>query len=280
MPSAIGSGLGYMGGALSNLGFPNAATAFGNAGNWFSNPGLPSVVSAPTDVPIPNSYSGPAPIVPTAGSISPPGTVFSGEPGAGVPMPAPGSAEAPENVMAPGSVGGTSSAPYSPANAPAAPSAAPSLLERILGSLFPGKAAASTGTAGGTGADDWTKYIGPTLGLIGTGTTDILKFIQQRNLMNNLGQQATALNRRMNPALVRNVTGPVKATLQETGNINSPYLTSQAIATALAPYAFDQNLADLQAVLEANRLAEGLYPNFDLPGYVQPGVFGGGAGVP
>jgi len=272
MPNWAGGPTGTIGAGLSGWGsslydwannIPSSYPSTG--GGSYANPIVPAI---PTDAPTDSGSGAFAP--PTVPSLNP----SFGAPSMGTPAAGGINMSAPASSSDPAYPGGAYSEPAAPAADP---------YGGFLGGLWKvlggGKSAPAAGSGtSGTGQEQGQSMWPLILGILGTGTTDILKYVQQRKLLNDLGGQATALNKKMNPALIRNITGPVKATLQETGNINSPYLTSQAVATAAAPYAFDQNLADLQAVLEANRIAMGLYPDFDLAGFVQPGVFGGGGG--
>jgi len=263
MPSAIGSGLGSLGGTLAGWGFPSAGTALGNLGNYVSPAIMPLPTDTPPSLPADTGSYGTPPVqytdptgAGTAASISQPGTVSSGNPNAGAGysggLTAP--AESPENVMAPGTAattggGATGGAGYSPVNAPAA---------------APG--AAGGGTAGAGGYDpnaslwqnvqaylsnpkNWGSIIGG-VGNIGQG-------VYRGILGNRLADPKSlmSLGHGMSKAMKRAVIGPVTAQAQETGQINAPGLYAQSVATALGPYQYQMQMQALADYIEALKAA-------------------------
>lgn len=113
--------------------------------------------------------------------------------------------------------------------------------------------------------------------------TDLLKYQQQQNLLNpsSLAKNAQE-TARINAAALRKAIFPqVTAQLQETGNINAPYLATQAYTTAIAPIVAQMQEAAMNQWLEANREAMGLYPSASdisaLGGLTNPSIFGGGS---
>lgn len=114
--------------------------------------------------------------------------------------------------------------------------------------------------------------------------TDLLKYQQQQSLLNpsSLAKNAQE-TARINAAALRKAIFPqVTAQLQETGNINAPYLASQAYTTAIAPIVAQMQEAAMNQWLEANREAMGLYPSASdisaLGGLTNPSIFGGSGG--
>jgi len=282
-----------IGSGLANWGMPNFGATVSNIPYDVSNigssitSGLSSMFGggAPSPTPTetgPYSAGGPSSSGDSNILATGSGTGASGLPGVSVGASG-GAFTPPEAVMAPGTAaltggGATGGAPYSPVNAPVAGATDPSqsMASKVIEFLF-GKSADPNDPS-----SQGTKAALPGL-LTGAGTlvSDLMKYRQQQNLLNNLGSQATALNRKMTPAMIRHITAPVIAMGQETGQINAPYLMNQAVATAAAPYVYQQQLEDLRAALEANRIAAGMYPDGNdisaLGGFVPQGIFGGGA---
>lgn len=95
---------------------------------------------------------------------------------------------------------------------------------------------------------------------LGTGA---MKLIQQMNLMNtgNLASQAQQLQAQETAAFKRAIAQPAIAAGQETGQINAPSMMDQAIATAAAPYAYQQYPESMSNYLNAQELAAMLYPS-------------------
>ena len=115
---------------------------------------------------------------------------------------------------------------------------------------------------------------------IAGGSTDLLKYLQQRSLLNpnDINKAARQMAQNQKNMLRKSIFPAITATGQETGQINAPYLMNQAYTTAAAPIVAQINSAAYQQWLEANRLAGGMYPDTGaLGGLVEPNIFGGGA---
>lgn len=156
-----------------------------------------------------------------------------------------------------------------------------------LGLAPMGAPAAGQGTAGAPGQvasgtpaapSFWASLLKASPGLI----TDLLKYQQQQSLMDpsKLAANAQKLDQANAAALRKAIFPQVTAQLQETGNINAPYLASQAYTTAIAPILAQMQEAAMNQWLEANREAMGLYPGASdisaLGGLTNPSIFGGG----
>lgn len=141
---------------------------------------------------------------------------------------------------------------------------------------------AALGIGGSAGGAAGGKSAWPgALSLLASGGIDIAKYLQQRSLLDQNSLQKAEQNalKGQKAALERNVFPGVQAQLQETGNINAPYLETQAYTAAIAPYVQSQEQAAMENWLRANALAEGLYPTDlgnPLGGFVSPNIFGGG----
>lgn len=156
----------------------------------------------------------------------------------------------------------------------------PGVLASLFPSLFGAGGGGGAGGAGTGGAGARSPWPGA-LSLLAGGGIDIAKFLQQRSLLDQSSLQKAEQNalKGQKAALERNVFPGVKAQLQETGNINAPYLETQAYTAAIAPYVQSQEQAAMENWLRANALAEGLYPTDlgnPLGGFVSPNIFGGG----
>jgi hypothetical protein len=118
---------------------------------------------------------------------------------------------------------------------------------------------------------------------IAGGTTDLLKYLQQRSLLdpNALAKQSQQLAKSQAAALRKSIMPQLAAQGQETGQINAPYLMNQAYTTAIAPVLAQMQEAAMTDWLRSNALASGLYPGGDtsaLGGFVESDIFGGGRG--
>lgn len=111
--------------------------------------------------------------------------------------------------------------------------------------------------------------------------TDLLKYQQQQSLLDpkTLAKNAQQINQAQVAQLKKSVFPAVTAQLQETGNINAPYLATQAYTTAIAPIVAQMQEAAMNQWLEAQREAMGLYPGASdisaLGGLTNPSIFGG-----
>ena len=232
MPGAIGSTLGSLGGTLGNLGFSNAATTLGNWGNWFS----PTAAAAgPSDGGILPSGTGP---------MTPPGVdptaVGPAYPPAGTPAspfvgPAAGN---PPNVQIPSDTG--------PATAADQPEQ--SWWRQAIQAL--------TGKEVGKGGG------GAALTDVGNLADQIQRYMIMRRLQDpsQVLKQSQVLGRGLSKGLKRDVGAATGQEMAEAGLAGAPGLYSQAVASALAPYRFQEQQNALQQYLEAMRLSGAMYP--------------------
>lgn len=151
--------------------------------------------------------------------------------------------------------------------------ASPSFWQSLFGG---GGGGGGAGAGGAGGRSPWPAA----LSMLASGGVDIAKFLQQRSLLNQNSLQEAEQNalKGQKAALERNVFPGVKAQLQETGNINAPYLETQAYTAAIAPYVQSQEQAAMENWLRANAIALGLYPGDlgnPLGGFTSPNIFGG-----
>lgn len=258
IPNFLGGSSGTIGQGLQNWGqgmIPPSAAELGGAMQYTSDPGVSSYFGADPGS-TPTSLAGPiaTAIGPTGGVGANPAqmteSAFSALPQATDPVTG-------------GQLG------------PALGDPASSLTSGVLNALGLG------GGGGGAAAGGRSPLAGD-LGILAAGGTDLLKYLQQRQLLNP-SSIASATQQMMNKnakALRKAIFPQVTAQLQETGNINAPYLASQAYTTAIAPTLANEQMAAMEDWLRANAEAEGLYPsNQDigaLGGFVSPNTFGGG----
>lgn len=270
MPGSIGSALSSLGNVAPSFLGGGEGGFLGNAGSYLSNLGAG-----------------------TTGSMDPgTGYVPSGVPGA--PVSADGSSSgglsaAPsmtEATAGPGTSGpGTFGAPSTVAPPAGAPAGTPGNQSWWQSLLFGNQQQQGTGTGPATGTGPskagWPGILSPTgLEGIAAGSTDFLKYLQQRSLLNPsaINSAANQLAKNQAAMLKKSIFPAITATGQETGNINSPYLMSQAYTAAAAPEVAQINEAALNQWLQANQLAGGMYPGTSaLGGFVEPNIFGGGA---
>jgi hypothetical protein len=163
---------------------------------------------------------------------------------------------------------------------PALGDPASSTTSNVLNWLFP--SSSGGGGAGATGGAGARSPLAGDLGLLAAGGTDVLKYLQQRQLTdpNAIAQATQQMAQKNAAALRRSIFPQVTAQAQETGQINAPYLMGQAYTTAIAPILAQQQEAAMQEWLRANAIATGLYPSGSdigaLGGFVSPNIFGGG----
>lgn len=155
--------------------------------------------------------------------------------------------------------------------APAAPPQTPdpSLLQELEAFFNPqgGSAAAGGGGAGGKGMG-----LGGWINMGGSLLSALNKYLVQRTLQNP-AQLAAAANKLAIPmgAQARNrILAPVRAEAMETSGVNAPLLYSQALASALAPYQYQNEQRALQEEIAALTAAES-------PVFTSPSLFGGTA---
>lgn len=266
MSEAIGQAATSLGNILPSLGGIGGSSGYlGQFGNYMApgNVGLgggsvPYFPPPPTDSPT-TDVSGM-----TAAPFPAPGTITA----ANLPSELPPTTVTPEGApFSPtGGTPGMTGLGLAPMGAPAA-----------------GTPAQATGTAANSGTPAspsfWASLLKASPGLI----TDLLKYQQQQNLLNPSAMESDAQKMaKINAAALRKAIFPqVTAQLQETGNINAPYLASQAYTTAIAPIVAQMQEAAMNQWLEANREAMGLYPGASdisaLGGLTNPSLFGGGS---
>lgn len=276
MSEAIGSAATSLGNILPSLGGIGGPSGYlGQFGNYM-NPGnvglgggsVPYFPPPPTDSPT-TDVGGM-----TAAPFPAPGTITA----ANLPSELPPMSVTPEG------------APFSPTGGTpgmtgeglaAGTPAAPSFWQSLFGG---GGGGGGTGTAAtGTGTQQ-PSLLASLLRAAPGGITDLLKYQQQRSLLDPSAMASDAQKMaRINAAALRKAIFPqVTAQLQETGNINAPYLASQAYTTAIAPIVAQMQEAAMNQWLEANREAMGLYPGASdigaLGGLTNPSIFGGGGG--
>ena len=101
------------------------------------------------------------------------------------------------------------------------------------------------------------------LGGISSGVVDLMKYLQQRNIMDpsKLAAMQSQLMGKEAAQLRRGIYPGVTAQLQETGQINSPYLSSQAYTAAIGPTLADMQMQTLKDEITAQALAAGMWPN-------------------
>jgi hypothetical protein len=109
---------------------------------------------------------------------------------------------------------------------------------------------------------------------------DVLKYLQQRSLMdpNQLAKNEMDLYKANAARLRKSIFPQVTAQLQETGNINAPYLAAQAYTTAIAPTLEQMQMATLEDEIRAQQVASGMWPDTEtaLGGFAQTAnIFGG-----
>lgn len=263
MPQAIGGALGSAGSFLGSL--PSTVS------NWFSPSvaaGIPSdtsVAAGVTGTPAgaPGAFPSPGlPPVDLASGMPAPLTAPSSAPNLSL-LPTDGSsgggmaAPAPDLLSGAGGTGG--GAPFGNITPPAvdasgnpiAPTpggASPSWISQII-SAVTGKDPSKGGTAA---------FIGDA-GNIGEA---IQRFMVQRSLQNpaDVLKNSQVLSGGLSKALKRGIEAPVTAAAQETGQINAPGLYSQSVATALAPYRYQQQQDALKEYLAAMQESMGAYP--------------------
>jgi hypothetical protein len=258
-PFSIPSDTAFSAGGPSSSGVPYAGMGYSDPSAGTSTGGLfPS--ATPADVLSPSGVTG-APYTPTDSS------------GGGMAAPSP------EAVMNPGTVGGTSAAPFSPAAGAPPTTAGPTFLQELENFLGGGGAGAGGGTGAGGAGGGWLtpKNIAAMLTAGGGLAEAIQRWQIQRNLLNPAAG-AAALYKPMSKALTRRVTAPVTAAAQETGQINAPGLYAQAVANALAPYQQEMEMNALRAYIASQQAAAGVYPQggiFGSAGLVPAGTFGG-----
>lgn len=269
--SALGTGLNFIGQNVPQfLGGPQA-----NWGTPFM-PADPSAITtglgASSDPSISSYFTGGMPTDPNApvdpASFAGPIAAASGPTGAAGFNPAMGS-EAAFSTLGTDVTDPTSNAPLG--GTPASPS--------FWSSLFGGGGGGGGGTAGAGGAGAKSPWPAA-LSILASGGVDIAKFLQQRSLLDQNSLQKAEQNalKGQKAALERAVFPGVKAQLQETGNINAPYLETQAYTAAIAPFVQQQQEAAMENWLRANAIALGLYPGDlgnPLGGFTSPNIFGG-----
>jgi len=247
--------------------FTGAPGAFG------SNIPSPSFGSADTANLLPSSVN-PNPVGGTTGfgtdiparTVGDTGTV-------GTTMSAPGSAD--------GSSGSLSAPPYGPAptggggafgtGTGAAPGyggglpTSPSLSGPSISAAGPAQQTATQQVLkalfGTQGTDN--KAVPGIIGGVSSGIIDLLKYLQQRNIMDpkKLAAMQSQLMGKEAAQLRRGIYPGVTAALQETGNINSPYLASQAYTAAIGPTLADMQMQTLKDEIAAQALAAGMWPD-------------------
>lgn len=256
MPNFLGGTSGTIGQGLQNWGqgmIPPNAAELGGAMQYTSDPGVSSYFGADPGT-TPTSLAGPiaTAIGPTGGVGANPAqmteSAFTALPQATDPVTG-------------GQLG------------PALGDPASSLTSGVLNAL-------GLGGGGGAGTPGAKSAWPGALSLLASGGIDIAKYLQQRSLLNQNSLQKAEQNalKGQKAALERNVFPGVKAQLQETGNINAPYLETQAYTAAIAPFVQQQEEAAMNNWLEANRIALGLYPGDlgnPLGGFTEPNIFGG-----
>jgi hypothetical protein len=159
---------------------------------------------------------------------------------------------------------------------PALGDPASSLTGGVLDAL--GLRSGGGGAAGGAGG---RSALAGNLALLAAGGTDVLKYLQQRQMTDpDAIAKATQQMQAQNAKALRKAIFPqITAQAQETGQINAPYLMNQAYTTAIAPILAQEREAAMQEWLRANAIATGLYPSSNdvsaLGGFVSPNIFGG-----
>lgn len=136
---------------------------------------------------------------------------------------------------------------------------------------------------GGTGAPAGGRSpLAGDLGILAAGGTDLLKYLQQRQMLDpsSIAKSTQTMMNKNAAALRKAILPQVTAQAQETGQINAPYLMDQAYTTAIAPTLANEQMAAMEDWLRANAIATGLYPGGSdisaLGGFVSPNTFGGG----
>jgi hypothetical protein len=178
----------------------------------------------------------------------------------------------PESVLNPGNVGGTAAAPYSAASGdPSAATPDPTLWQEIK-NFFEGGGGPGAQTApGSAGAGSKGMGLGGWIGL-GGGLMEMLnRYLVQRTLQNPaaLAAAANKLARPLGAQARNRIIAPVTAAAQETSGVNAPLLYSQAIASALAPYQYQNEQRALQEEIAALQASES-------GAFGGPSMFGGG----
>jgi hypothetical protein len=112
------------------------------------------------------------------------------------------------------------------------------------------------------------------IGGISGGIVDLLKYLQQRSIMdpNQLAAMQKKLMANQAAQLRKGIYPGVTAELQETGNINSPYLASQAYTAAIGPTLAEMQTQTLKDEIAAQALAAGMWPDTE-------GALGGFANI-
>lgn len=250
--SSIGSGISSIFG--SGAPTPPTDTAFSAGG--LSSSGDPGYVSPAATS---SAFGTPAPT--PADVMSPSGI-------AGAPY-SPVTPNTPESIMNPGNVGGTATAPYSPTAAD--PSAPDATLWQEIQNFF-GGGAAGTGAATGAGgaAAKGGLGLGGWLGLGGNLMEMLNRYLVQRTLQNPaaLTSAASKLAIPMGAQARNRILGPVEAQAMESSGVNAPLLYSQAMASALAPFQYQNEQRALQEEIAALTASEG-------GAFAGPNLFGG-----
>lgn len=292
MPGTLGSALSSLGNVAP--GFLGGGTGgwMGNAGSSLSNwanttpmdPGTGALPNAAGGIPTPPSDT--TFTESTAGPSASPFNVITGAGG----LPS----ELPATSISDGSSGGGMAPPFgtpAPAAFGAPVNVNPSAGSPTDGtpadtgfwhSLLFGSPATGTAAAGtGPGKGGWPGLFSPAgMSGIAAGSTDLLKYLQQRSLLNpsDINSAANQLAKNQAAMLKKSIFPAITATGQETGQINSPYLMSQAYTAAAAPIVAQINEAALNQWLQANQIAGGMYPQTpQATGPVSANIFGGGA---
>lgn len=285
METGAGGAMGAGGPSLSGIG-----SFLGPLLSGITGGGTPTVPTPPTDtasslgeassgVPWAGMGYAPPSAETSSGGLFPtasPGDVMSPSGMAGANF-TPTLPNTPENIVNPGSMGGTSAAPFSPAAGDPSAGPDPTFLQELenffgvgsgagtSGAGGQGGAAAGATNKGGLGAGGWINLAGGLMSAIN-------KWMVQRTLQNPaaLASAASKLARPLGAQARNRITAPVTAAAMETSGVNAPLLYSQAIASALAPYQFQNEQNALEREIAALTASES-------GGFATPNYFGGQA---
>lgn len=262
MPQAISGALGSAGSFLSGLPStvanyfsPTAAAAGPSDTSSYPTPGIYSTVDPTTG----GAGAMPAPSItlpPPAGPTSDTGSWFAGTPAA-----------------APASIGGLSAPPVPDPTGAAGTAGAAGPVAAVGPSVF---GTAKDPNAPPTDQQSWWQQaiqaltgkpadkggMGIALGTAGNLAEAIQRWAMQRELQNpkDVLKQSQVLSGGLSKALKRNIGAATGQEMAEAGLAGAPGLYSQAVASALAPYRYQQQQDALKEYLAAMSESMGAYP--------------------